>query len=51
MGNTLSIKQSIKAEDLETKLKKATSLSDDQIKEIIPVVLNSISAIQKLEEE
>jgi len=49
MGNTLSIKQSIKAEDLETKLKKATSLSEDQIKEIVPVVLSSISEIKKLE--
>ena len=51
MGKTLSIGQDIQAEDLETKLKKATSLSEDQIKEIVPVILSSISEIQKLEEQ
>ena len=51
MGKTLSIGQNIQAEDLETKLKETTSLSEDQIKEIVPVILSSISEIQKLEEQ
>ena len=37
--------------DLELKLKEATSLSEEQIQEIVPVILNTLKEIQNLEKQ
>ena len=47
--NGISINDNIQADDLELKLKESTSLSEDQIKEIIPVILGTLSEIKDLE--
>ena len=49
MGKTLSIDNNIKAEDLKLKLKESTSFSEEQIKEIVPVILNTLSEIKEIE--
>ena len=48
MPSTLSIDNNIQVEDLKEKL-KATNLSKDQIEEIIPVILNTLSEIKEIE--
>ena len=48
MPSTLSIDNNIQVGDLKEKLKE-TNLSDDQIKEIIPVILSTLSEIKKIE--
>ena len=48
MSNTLSIENNIKAEDLKAKLKE-TNLSEDQIQEVIPVILKTLSEVKEIE--
>ena len=47
----LNLKDSIKKEELELKLKEATSLSEKQISEVADVILEKLTKIQKDIEE
>ena len=47
----LNLENGIKKKDLELKLKEATSLSEEQIQEIVPVILNTLKEIQNLEKQ
>ena len=47
--NEISINNNIQAEDLESKLKETTSLTEQQIQEIVPVILDTLSEIREME--
>ena len=47
--NEILINNNIQAEDLESKLKETTSLTEQQIQEIVPVILNTLSEIKEME--
>ena len=47
----LNLENGIKKKDLELRLKEATSLSEEQIQEIVPVILNTLKEIQNLEKQ
>ena len=47
----LNLKDDIREKDLELKLKESTSLSEDQIKEIVPVILTTLKEVHSLEEQ